>query len=244
MKHKRILIVDDDHDFAESMAELIEIEGHETILAHSGKQAIDIFKQNNIDIIFIDVRMPGINGVETFKEMHGLNPDVRVAMMTGFSDQQLLNEAMEMGAIGILDKPIDIERLMEMIEGIDCYKKILLVDDDHDFADSLKLTLESNGHKVITAYNMKEAFDYAENQWAEILLLDIRLNDHDGLEIFHRLRQDGLNVPTIIITAFADDYINQLEEIKSMPQTEIVNKPIKSEMLLNKIETIGTGASY
>ncbi len=216
MKQKRILIVDDDLDFAESLAELVEMEGHSTILANSGQQAINIFKQHNIDIIFIDIRMPGINGVETFKEMHELNPDVRVAMMTGFSDQQLLNEAMEMGAIGILDKPINIERLMEIIEGVESYKKILLVDDDHDFADSLKLTLESHGYKVITAYDVKEALDYAKNDWVEILLLDIRLNDNDGLKVFHQIRQDGQNVPTIIITAYADDYIKQLEELEKL----------------------------
>jgi len=72
MKSMRILIVDDDHDFAESLSEVISIRGHIPIVAHNGQQALQIFKEEDIDLLLIDIKMPGINGVDTFKEVRKL----------------------------------------------------------------------------------------------------------------------------------------------------------------------------
>src|SRR5215212_9261324 len=104
----KILVVDDDEDNTCSLCELFELEGHKATMAHSGEAAIAAYMNENFDLAFMDVMMPGLNGVESFMEIRKLKPEARVYMMTGYSVEQLLQQAMEHGAMGVLSKPIDI----------------------------------------------------------------------------------------------------------------------------------------
>ena len=70
MKKLHILIVEDDQDFAESMADILESQGHVVQLAVSGEEAISIFQKQDFDVAFMDVKLPGKNGVESFLEIH------------------------------------------------------------------------------------------------------------------------------------------------------------------------------
>jgi CheY-like chemotaxis protein len=137
VKPLRVFVVDDDQDFAESLALLIEGRGYEVELAFSGEEAIDKFRQQDFDITFMDVKLPGKDGVESFLEIRQFKPSARVVMMTGYSVEQLLEQAVEQGAWGVLNKPLDIERMLNMIEGIKP-DDILIVDDDPDFVESIK----------------------------------------------------------------------------------------------------------
>lgn len=116
MSNLKILVVDDDKDFAESMAEAFELRTNEVVLAFSGEEAIQKFKENGFDIIFMDVKLPGKNGVECFLEICKLNPNAKVAMMTGYSVKQLLEQAVENGAWTVLHKPFKMEQILEMIK--------------------------------------------------------------------------------------------------------------------------------
>jgi DNA-binding NtrC family response regulator len=79
---RKLLIVDDDYDMAESIADLVEIRGYEADLASSGAEAIAKFQERDYDVAFMDVRMPGMNGVECLLEILKLKPDAKVVMMT------------------------------------------------------------------------------------------------------------------------------------------------------------------
>ena len=93
----RIFIVDDHRDVAEGLADVLRMHGHEVEVAHNGEQAIRIFKEQDFDIAFMDVMMPGMNGVESFLEIRKIKPDAKVVMMTGYSVTQLLDQAIETG---------------------------------------------------------------------------------------------------------------------------------------------------
>ena len=114
----RVFIVDDDQDFAESLALLIEGRGYQAEVAFSGEEAIAKFREQDFDITFMDVRLPGKNGTESFLEIRKFKPSARVVMMTGYSVEQLLEQAIEHGAWGVLDKPIDVRQLLEMLENL------------------------------------------------------------------------------------------------------------------------------
>ncbi len=101
----KVFIVDDDQDVAESMADLVELRGHEADIANSGEEAIDRFRDHDYDIAFMDVRMPGINGVESFLEIRKFKPAARIVIMTGFSVENLLVQALDNGALTVLYKP-------------------------------------------------------------------------------------------------------------------------------------------
>jgi DNA-binding response OmpR family regulator len=112
----RILIVDDDQDHAESIADIVALRGHEVALAGSGEAGIACFRDGEYDLVLMDVKMPGMNGVDAFFELRKLRPDARVMMMTGFSVEQLVDTALANGAIGVLRKPLIIAELLQTIE--------------------------------------------------------------------------------------------------------------------------------
>jgi two-component system, NtrC family, response regulator HydG len=113
-----VLIVDDDRDHAESIADILAMHGHDVDMAFSGEEAVRRFNEREFDLTLMDVKLPGMNGVETFFELRRQRADAQVIMMTGFSVEQLLSQAILNGARGVLYKPLAIADLLRAIGGI------------------------------------------------------------------------------------------------------------------------------
>jgi DNA-binding NtrC family response regulator len=111
-----ILVVDDDVENADSLAELFAMDNHRVVVAYNGQQAIEAFSLNKVDVGFFDVMMPEKNGVESFLEIKAKHPDACVYFMTGFSANDLLQKAMDNGAKGIFSKPVDLMNVLKTIE--------------------------------------------------------------------------------------------------------------------------------
>jgi two-component system, NtrC family, response regulator HydG len=112
----QILVVDDDAENADALAELFSSENHRVIVAYDGNEAVEAFKSYEVDIGFFDVMMPGKNGVESFLEIRKQHPDARVYFMTGFSAEDLLEKAKGHGALGVFGKPTDPAKLLEALD--------------------------------------------------------------------------------------------------------------------------------
>ena len=113
----RVLIVDDDVDHAESLADVIEMRGHSVEMANSGEDGIAMFRARPFDFVLMDVKLPGINGVDTFLEFKKIRPDCKVMMMTGYSVEQLVAQAIAGGAPGcdqqaVSGKPANILEML------------------------------------------------------------------------------------------------------------------------------------
>ena len=90
--------------------------GHEIDIAGSGEAGVAKFGAGGFDVVLMDVKMPGMNGVEAFFAIRQIKPDAQVVMMTGFSLEELVEKAMANGAIGTLRKPLAIAQLLQTIE--------------------------------------------------------------------------------------------------------------------------------
>jgi two-component system response regulator HydG len=110
-----ILVVDDDRDNADSLAEVFALDDHRVTVAYSGEQAIEAFRHSRFDMGFFDVMMPGKNGVESFIEIRGFRPEAKVFFMTGYSGEDLLQAARDHGAMGVFSKPVDLNRVLDML---------------------------------------------------------------------------------------------------------------------------------
>ncbi len=115
-KTVKVLIVEDDPDFAESLMIALGVRDCHVDVARTGEEAIRKFRSLCYDIAFMDIKLPGKNGVESLTEIRSFCPAARVVMMTGFSEAALLDTARKAGAIDILRKPF---RLKEMFGFID-----------------------------------------------------------------------------------------------------------------------------
>jgi DNA-binding NtrC family response regulator len=111
-----ILVVDDLRSIRLTLGGILEDEGYNVVLAENGYQAIEAAKQTPFDLIFMDIKMPGINGVQTFREVKKINPEAVVIMMTAYSVEDLVKEALEEGAYAVVYKPFDIEKIVSIIE--------------------------------------------------------------------------------------------------------------------------------
>jgi DNA-binding response OmpR family regulator len=112
----KVLIVEDDPDFAESLMIALGVRDCHVDIARTGEEAIRKFRSLCYDIAFMDIKLPGINGVESLTEIRSFCPSAKIVMMTGFSEATLLDTARKAGAIDILRKPF---RLKEMFGFID-----------------------------------------------------------------------------------------------------------------------------
>lgn len=236
MNPMRILVVDDDRDFTESIGELIVLEGHQPVLAYNGVEALKIFKQNNIDIILLDFRMPGLNGIETLSEIRKLNLSVPVVIMTAYASTELTKDAIKHGAIEVINKPFNINKLMEVISSIKQVYNILLLDDDKDYADSLSIALLDEGYKTYVAYDTEQAINYISDNDIQLQILDIRINGETGIDVWLSMRKKHFDIPTIFITGYTKQFFDQINKISQISQIEIMEKPFAPHELLNKIE--------
>ncbi len=114
----KVLIVEDDPDFAESLVIALSLRKCQTDTAGNSEEAIRKFRQGDYDIVFMDIKLPGKNGVETLTEILQFSPAARIVMMTGFSEPALLNAALQAGAMDVLRKPFRMRQLLDYIDSL------------------------------------------------------------------------------------------------------------------------------
>lgn len=120
LKAQKIIVVDDDKDLAESLADILEFNGHTVELAHSSEAAIQAVQQQDFDLVFLDIVMPGMNGVECLQQIHDIKPAAKVFLMTGYSRQDLQDQGMTFGALDVLHKPIPATKILEILQAAMC----------------------------------------------------------------------------------------------------------------------------
>ncbi|MHA1378071.1 MAG: response regulator [Candidatus Helarchaeota archaeon] len=115
-KKSNLIIVDDNIEICETLKDIFDDIGYKVTIANNGYDVIELIRSDGYDFILMDIKMPGINGVETFKKIKEINPKLKVIMMTAYSLDDLINEAKKEGAYAIFNKPLDIKRIIRLIE--------------------------------------------------------------------------------------------------------------------------------
>lgn len=107
-----VLVVDDEDGIRESLSGILEDEGYEVLTSNSGEDAIKVVREQNLDLILLDILLPGIDGIQTLEEVRGLRPDIPVIMISGHGNIELAVKATKMGAYDFLEKPLSLERVV------------------------------------------------------------------------------------------------------------------------------------
>ncbi|MBW1915203.1 MAG: response regulator [Deltaproteobacteria bacterium] len=122
-----ILIVDDEKEFVEALAERLEIRDYHVTTSLSGEDAVKELKKYNFDVIILDVVMPGMDGIETLREIKKIKPLTEVIMLTGHATLEAAIEGLKLGALDFLLKPCETEDLIAKIDK--AYEKKIEQDD-------------------------------------------------------------------------------------------------------------------
>lgn len=119
----RVLVVDDEKIIRDFFNWLLSLQGIEVVLAENGYRAVELSRADKFDLFFIDCRLPGINGLETFRQIRQINPSAAAVMMTGYAVEDILKQAQNEGAYGFIRKPFDIEEIKGLVDKIVAEKK-------------------------------------------------------------------------------------------------------------------------
>jgi nitrogen regulation protein NR(I) len=111
-----ILIIDDDDQLRKSFHKLLTEEGYTVISAASGESALTLLKEELPDLVVLDLRLPGINGIETFRAIHQIEPKLPVIIMTAFGTTETAIEATKLGAFDYILKPFEIPDMLSIIQ--------------------------------------------------------------------------------------------------------------------------------
>ena len=116
MEKIKILLVDDEKEFVETLSERIKMREHDSEVALDGEQALKKMEDDIPDVVVLDLKMPGIDGMEVLKRIRKAYPKVQVIMLTGHGSKKDEQEARKLGAFEYLEKPVEIDKLMKKIK--------------------------------------------------------------------------------------------------------------------------------
>ncbi len=114
----KILIIDDEKSIRNILMEIVEMEGHEVSTASNGKEGLDCFASSAFDLVFCDIKMEGIDGVEVLEKIMEQPTDAAVVMISGHGDIETAVECMRKGAYDFISKPLDLNRIMVTLKNV------------------------------------------------------------------------------------------------------------------------------
>lgn len=114
MKHT-ILVVDDEKDIRDLFQDVLVQEGYQVFTATNGAEAISLGKRNRLDLALVDIKMPGMDGIEAFQKLKKVKKDMEAIILTGYGTLKTAKEAMRLGAYDYLTKPFDLGLVKNII---------------------------------------------------------------------------------------------------------------------------------
>jgi two-component system, response regulator, stage 0 sporulation protein F len=112
----KILIVDDQYGIRILLNEVFQREGYTTYQAANGMQALEIVRKHRPDLVLLDMKIPGMDGIEILKRLKEIDPDIKVIIMTAYGELDMIQETKELGAIMHFAKPFDIDDLRAAVK--------------------------------------------------------------------------------------------------------------------------------
>ncbi|MFH1353235.1 MAG: response regulator [bacterium] len=242
---KKILVIDDEFAIAQLIKLYLEDKGYSVDTALSGTEGVKKAKEQKPDIITLDIMMPEMNG---FQVMEVLKKDtdtskIPVILISVVGGPQK-ERGFHLGAVDFVSKPIDEDNLFSSIrkveEGLTRTEKtkgeILIIDDETDTANLIKLYLEDKGFKTIVALNGPDGVNLAKEKRPDLILLDLRMPGMDGFSVMKVLKMDKETekIPVIILTGH--DTKGYREKCLMLGATEYLTKPFTEDDLTKEIE--------
>lgn len=115
MQPLRVLFVDDEEELVSAVVERLELRGIEAQGATTGEQALELAASQPFGVVVLDVRMPGLGGLEVLQRLKGLQPGLQVILLSGHGSSEAVDQGLRLGAFDYLQKPVDIEHLVEIL---------------------------------------------------------------------------------------------------------------------------------
>jgi two-component system, NtrC family, response regulator HydG len=234
-----ILVVDDDVDMTETLSDILSALGIRVEIAYDGLQALKKVKTKRFDMVLMDIKMPKMNGIECFKKIKEIRPQTTVMLMTAFAAQDLVAETLMKGVYGIWYKPVEIQKVIELVEKTP--KKgalLLIVDDDLSTSETLVGILQKKGYRLIKVSSRQEAKNKIREKDLDFVFVNVKMPVMNGLETYLELRKIRPHIKTIMVTDYSQQIETLAEEAIKNELYTCLYKPIKIDNLLKIVEKV------
>jgi DNA-binding NtrC family response regulator len=232
----RVLVVDDEEGMRMTLAANLELEGYEVIEAKDGYEAIGLIEREPFSVVVTDIRMPGINGLDTYRAIKKIRPEVTVVMMTAFALERLVDEGIQEGVFTVLSKPFSVDHLLDVVERAARKRVVLVVDDMPEMAETLVASLEVSGLRVSAVTDGASAVRLVREGSVDVCVLDIVMPKQNGVDTLRELRGLDPSVRVIAMTGYSVPDLVHL--MMSLGAESCLQKPFAVDELLRTIARV------
>lgn len=238
-----ILIVDDNVMMTRTLRDIIATAGHQVDIAHSGHEALTLVgREARYDCLLTDIKMPDMNGVELAQQVRACCPDLPVVFMTAYSDDDLIQQGLEHGAVASLTKPLDINQLLQFFSYLAAERSVIIIDDDPDFCHTLADILAMRDYRVETICQVRGPASVLNvlHGTAQVVLLDMKLGTIDGLTLLKGIRREYEDLPVVLITGYSDEMNRAIEAAMTINAHTVFYKPLQFQALFDTLDDLYT----
>jgi DNA-binding NtrC family response regulator len=196
---RRSLIVDDNREFAENLAEILRDGGAEVDLADHGAGALALAGRSRYHALVTDMRMPGMGGAQLVHEVRRLDPGLAALVITAHAADDALEAARREGLVAVLGKPVPIGRLLELLGAARRDGLVAVVEDDAGLSDNLCEALQGRGFAAVTAASVLDTERLGPVRPC-CALVDLRVPGGPDGEAMRRLGERFPGLPMLIMT--------------------------------------------
>lgn len=237
-----ILVVDDEVDTCKNLSDIFTDLGYRVDIAHDGWTALELVRKTPYDVAFLDLKMPGMDGLTLYREIKKLQAGTMTIIVTAFAASAIANDAVAAGAMQVLPKPVDVPNLLGLMNKALDQPMALIVDDDEDLCDNLWDLLHERGYRACVAHDESEAAERLMSRKYDVVLIDMKLPHGDGGHVFQLVKELNPQARTIAITGFRSEMDRLFEQVLAEGVDAVSYKPFDLPQLLATVARL-TGKS-
>ncbi|QGJ71161.1 Hypothetical protein PBC10988_28640 [Planctomycetales bacterium 10988] len=240
MEKGRILIAEDERNLRVTLSDILAEEGYEVTTVGDGREAIELARHHYFDVFLLDLRMPTLDGEKTFRLLKESYPSARVILMSGYGQDHLKQSLLQQGALAFVDKPVDIEELLEIIEEVD-HPSILCMSGKISVPVEIWQTLRDHGYRVTLVQSPEDGMELVKHVRFDIIMIDVELMGPTDNEICLSLKDLDREVPTFMLvnTNEKAEQAEQLaEEVVRSTAFSFLLKPLNKIVLMDLLTRI------
>jgi DNA-binding NtrC family response regulator len=234
----RILVVDDEVDTCRNLSDILTDLGYQVDMAYDGLSALELVRRHAYDVALLDMKMPGMDGLELFHHIRKLNSGTVGIIVTAYAGTDTTERALAAGAWQVLAKPVDFPRLLALVEEAVDQPLVLIVDDDPDLCANLCDMLGERSYRVCTAHDESTASARLRDARFHVVLIDMKLPDADGAHVYRLVREVNPQARAVIITGFCGEMDQRVEEVMRQGADAVCYKPFDVSHLLATLERL------
>ena len=227
---------------ARTLTDILTDLGYRVDSAHNGPSALELLRKTHYDVALLDLKMPGMDGLELYREIKRLGAGTVAMLVTAYASRATAEEALTAGAWQVLSKPVDFPKLLGYLDEALSQPLVLVVDDDRELCANLWELFRERGYRVALAHTANEAVGQIKYANYKVVLIDMRIPGGDGGEVFRRVREVNSEARTLLITGYRSETDELVARVLAEGADAVCYKPFDVRRLLDLLKELTGGA--